>query len=267
MPAHDTRHLMPGEEPCVPEYNIACGFDVERSEWLLAWYCGTNLWAARVGWDGLPVVAEPSYLDEVDPVHSGIVLSRNRYTDRWLVQFQHDLAWVRATADGRISCLDALGTGFLARGDCAGPNPFPADTVSGAGVLVNGGGIWATGVDYAAGREFRLGGIAQWVGCSTSADCEFGSRCAPDVRCKTPTGVAVQPGTSFWSPIGRPFDARLHEAPFLWRSERTDQTLHQYIRVPAEELAVALTASGAWGGASEIRYTFLPEAIGEDFDA
>ena len=272
--AHDPHH--------VPSFEMGLAFDVNRRKWMLGWYGPNNqLLLAAIRFDGTVAVGPTSveYLGDAPGMHSGVMISYNKQTDRYLIQTDHDVLWARYDArSNTVFCLGTDGQTPARAGACGGPGVNDtADLIGGRpgeNLSIATGEVWASGVDYSIGYEFREGGqyripsnsstpIIAGVACDPSGGCPPGDHCralAGDRRCLTPDGLPSLPGISARSREGTN-DWEIEA--FLWRTP-TPGSLHHYVRVPREELTVALFRTALYPGS--VGYTFIDETSDVDFD-
>ncbi|MCP5067233.1 MAG: hypothetical protein GY946_11765 [bacterium] len=129
--------------------NIAAAYDATRREFGLGWFCNNSaggfLWSTnmiRLDEFGIPRSALPFVTHiGVDAEHSGCTLSYNRRSDRYFHTFQHNAATVTPVG----------ATGLT----CSRPVDSCVDSVMGC---IDRGSMFAAGVDYRVGFDFRMGG-------------------------------------------------------------------------------------------------------------
>ena len=139
------------------------------------------------------------------------------------------------------------------------------NAVSERGGPIVRGGVWATGVDYTSGHEFRQAGAGLDRACTSNANCDPGEHC--DIVCKTSTNVVSHPGMSFQlrSPPGT-YNWDREAGGQLWPELGDTAGAHQYVRVPAETLSVLLFVRYTTDGIGYARYSFLDDTSAVPFD-
>jgi hypothetical protein len=216
--------------------SLVAAYDSVAHEFTLGWMCGQ--WSAylqRFDWNGRPLSATPfvAHVGTSDVAHSGPILSFNKFTRRYLFQFQHNAALVSLSGNS-FTCTRQAG------GNCISPT-MPSLRLEDTN---------ASEVDYFSGVEFRMGSTG-------SPENGPGVQIGDGV-----TGELTRGSSGGVCPDGWCMES------FLWRA-RPDggSSMHRYVRAPQSRKTVALHV---WRRPAiemgELRYTLLDETPTVEFD-